>query len=299
MKASPLSVVSNRFEDGAFERNLTARRMLPSSRTRSSGQNPVRCDADSTAGVPSDKLESTGYRLIGFDIVDEGNPSNLNPFRLAAEVKKSTDDMRTTKPKSESYKAFEPSTKQPAICVETPLVNGGVKETWVIVNESNELHNFHIHQVKFKVEEILELGTGVGAPISVLAGGFHDTFPINAKGRIKISIKFDRPEQLGRYFFHCHILEHEDRGMMARIQVIDSSNPPSAAGSVRSKSAQASNSIYGSKQALRINQSPTAVPTKVSIPSAPHVATLVSAATPSLRDRFGREIKQDVCLTPR
>ncbi len=38
-------------------------------------------------------------------------------------------------------------------------------------------------------------------------------------GRATIQIKFSRAEQVGEFVFHCHILEHEDKGMMARIVV--------------------------------------------------------------------------------
>ncbi|ABS66339.1 multicopper oxidase type 2 [Xanthobacter versatilis] len=39
-------------------------------------------------------------------------------------------------------------------------------------------------------------------------------------GSIDVRIDFNRPEQVGRYVFHCHILEHEDLGMMASIRVL-------------------------------------------------------------------------------
>ena len=35
----------------------------------------------------------------------------------------------------------------------------------------------------------------------------------------QISMVFDKPEQVGDFVFHCHILEHEDKGMMKRITV--------------------------------------------------------------------------------
>lgn len=38
-------------------------------------------------------------------------------------------------------------------------------------------------------------------------------------GRVTILVNFDRAEQVGDFVYHCHILEHEDGGMMARVQV--------------------------------------------------------------------------------
>jgi FtsP/CotA-like multicopper oxidase with cupredoxin domain len=36
-----------------------------------------------------------------------------------------------------------------------------------------------------------------------------------------MSVRFDRPEQVGTFVFHCHILEHEDKGMMNTITIFD------------------------------------------------------------------------------
>ena len=47
--------------------------------------------------------------------------------------------------------------------------------------------------------------------------GTHDTFPVPPMGYIDIEVSFNRPEQVGEYVFHCHILEHEDAGMMGKI----------------------------------------------------------------------------------
>lgn len=49
--------------------------------------------------------------------------------------------------------------------------------------------------------------------------GVHDTFPVPPMGYIDIDVLFDKPEHVGEYVFHCHILEHEDAGMMGKIVV--------------------------------------------------------------------------------
>jgi FtsP/CotA-like multicopper oxidase with cupredoxin domain len=48
----------------------------------------------------------------------------------------------------------------------------------------------------------------------------HDNYPLPPRARVFVMIKFDGPK-LGRFVFHCHILEHEDKGMMATIGVTD------------------------------------------------------------------------------
>jgi len=139
----------------------------------------------------------------------------------------------------------------------------GSEEVWELVNTTDEMHNFHIHQTKFRLadarldkgvpaglEPIVQSGEdcaanpgkvafcdpqGIVAPTVAETGGatqvaladaWHDTIPVpprNAKGepgRVFVSIPFKAPEQVGRFVFHCHILEHEDAGMMAPIEVI-------------------------------------------------------------------------------
>lgn len=94
-------------------------------------------------------------------------------------------------------------------------VNAGDKETWVIANESEELHNFHLHQTRFDV--IGEFDPLKGRPqyINLQA----DSYPVPIGGWIKIKVKFGEG-QVGELVYHCHILEHEDKGMMAHISVL-------------------------------------------------------------------------------
>lgn len=60
------------------------------------------------------------------------------------------------------------------------------------------------------------------APASVSKAvdyGMHDTFPVPPMGYIDIDVLLNKPEQVGEYVFHCHILEHEDAGMMGKLVV--------------------------------------------------------------------------------
>lgn len=170
-------------------------------------------------------------------------------------------------------------------------------EHWRIYNLSAQIHNFHIHQMKFKVLtvrgaactlqkpllpgitgkafDLIDTATGYlpehlgtdmlkdvldeqcvktyaevfhdvpasfklvetapqtdatttrSAPMvtaALEAGaapnyGMHDTFPVPPMGYIDVELGFTKPEQAGEYVFHCHILEHEDAGMMGKIVV--------------------------------------------------------------------------------
>ena len=94
----------------------------------------------------------------------------------------------------------------------------GAVEEWTIVNVAQELHLFHIHQGDFQVTSI----NGVPVPFT----GYQDSviLPINDQNWTTVTIifPFNKPYLLGKFVFHCHILAHEDNGMMAVVEVINS-----------------------------------------------------------------------------
>jgi len=81
-------------------------------------------------------------------------------------------------------------------------------EEWTLRNTSFEFHPFHIHTNDFLIEKV----NGKPVPID----GFHDTVPIPPHGSVVIRMRFRT--FTGRAVFHCHILFHEDHGMMGIIQ---------------------------------------------------------------------------------
>ena len=98
-------------------------------------------------------------------------------------------------------------------------VRQGTVEDWIIENRSLETHVFHLHQVHFT---LLERN---GKPVKKHERQGLDTVNVgfwNNKGAypsIKIRVDF-RGADVGKFVYHCHILEHEDHGMMAIVQVI-------------------------------------------------------------------------------
>lgn len=87
----------------------------------------------------------------------------------------------------------------------------GAVEMWTIKNESDELHDFHIHQGGFQLVEV----NGVPQPLD----GYYDTVNVPVRGEIKVIIPFTEPTDVGKFVYHCHLLSHEDKGMMATIEV--------------------------------------------------------------------------------
>jgi FtsP/CotA-like multicopper oxidase with cupredoxin domain len=91
-------------------------------------------------------------------------------------------------------------------------VKFGAVEEWTIRNDADELHSFHIHQAPFQVTEI----NGV----SQAPDGYRDIVDVPIGGSVKVVIPFTNPVIVGRFVYHCHILSHEDKGMMATIEVV-------------------------------------------------------------------------------
>ena len=92
-----------------------------------------------------------------------------------------------------------------------PLVRvkvGGLQH-WRIVNSTHELHPFHIHQVHFLAYK--ENGNVSDSP------EWLDTVNVPYDGSVDLIMDFTDPIIRGVSLFHCHLLSHEDKGMMAKI----------------------------------------------------------------------------------
>ncbi|MGH6826382.1 multicopper oxidase domain-containing protein [Methyloceanibacter sp.] len=152
------------------------------------------------------------------------------------------------------------------VCIRLDPGGSSHKQLWVLANNTGSLHNFHIHQMKFRLAKASELcahkidppkpshtcpdrsehpstpqecsepdqnfyiddlkpsqscpddlkpsQADVGAEAK-----WHDTIPMPPGKSVFLIMSFDAKEQVGRFVFHCHILKHEDRGLMAPIEV--------------------------------------------------------------------------------
>ena len=133
-----------------------------------------------------------------------------------------------------------------------PSHKSSQQQLWVLHNTTGDLHNFHIHQMKFRLATGDELGTRFkikldGVPSEVCGDGspppcakgpvyrlydarpenentrWHDTIPVppdpETGVKVYVIMSFVAEEQIGRYVYHCHILKHEDSGLMAPIEV--------------------------------------------------------------------------------
>ncbi len=104
-------------------------------------------------------------------------------------------------------KVYNPNFKTPDITVQE-----GTTEEWTVENRTQEVHAFHIHQIHFLVED---------SPDSSDQGMLRDTInvPVGKSVKLKMDFRGVGNSIAGTFVYHCHILEHEDKGMMAPIEV--------------------------------------------------------------------------------
>ena len=130
---------------------------------------------------------------------DANNPNSATDFFLTVD--------------GEEPRAFDPAATQPNI-----VVKHGDVEDWIIENRSSELHAFHIHQLHFILVGFN--GMSVNEPF------LRDTVNVPYyNGRalqypsVRLRMDFRDPNAVGTLVYHCHLLEHEDGGMMGTVRV--------------------------------------------------------------------------------
>jgi FtsP/CotA-like multicopper oxidase with cupredoxin domain len=130
---------------------------------------------------------------------DPNNPNSATEFYLTVD--------------GQTPMQFDPASTTPNI-----VVKQGDVEDWIIENRSTELHAFHIHQIHFQLVE------WSGRPIS--EPFLRDTVNVPYfNGRmlqypsVRLRMDFRDPNTVGTFVYHCHLLEHEDGGMMGIIRV--------------------------------------------------------------------------------
>jgi FtsP/CotA-like multicopper oxidase with cupredoxin domain len=132
-------------------------------------------------------------------LLDPGNPGSAVEFYLTVE--------------GQTPAVFDPQAGSPNI-----IAKQGTVEDWIIENRSTELHAFHIHQLHFMLLEYL--GMPVNEPF------LRDTVNVPyltdralSYPSVKLRMDFRSPNAVGTFVYHCHLLEHEDGGMMGLIRV--------------------------------------------------------------------------------
>jgi FtsP/CotA-like multicopper oxidase with cupredoxin domain len=89
-------------------------------------------------------------------------------------------------------------------------------EVWEVRNADDEYHNFHVHDVQFQVLDVD--GRRPGAELS----GWKDTVYLPPGRTVRLAMRFtDYADADTPYMYHCHLLQHEDNGMMGQFVVVE------------------------------------------------------------------------------
>lgn len=94
------------------------------------------------------------------------------------------------------------------------VVPAGATEVWAVDNIVFS-HNFHIHDAAFTILDIN------GKPPPANMAGWKDTVFLGNHAKVTLAVKFGTSaDPLVPYVYHCHLLRHEDRGMMGQFTVV-------------------------------------------------------------------------------
>jgi suppressor of ftsI len=95
------------------------------------------------------------------------------------------------------------------------VVPAGATEIWEVFNPSIP-HSFHIHEASFQIIDI----DGEAPP--AYARGRKDTVYVEPGTRVRLAVRFgEHTDPETPYMYHCHMLEHEDKGMMGQFVIVE------------------------------------------------------------------------------
>jgi FtsP/CotA-like multicopper oxidase with cupredoxin domain len=146
------------------------------------------------------------------DVQDPNDPNSPTKFYLTVD--------------GQTPATFDPASETPNI-----VVRQGDVEDWIIENRSTELHAFHIHQIHFEVIEWLGLTVNEPYLRDTVNVPFYSPSAMQNYPTVRLRMDFRDPNTVGTFVYHCHLLDHEDGGMMGLIRVepatANSGNAPS------------------------------------------------------------------------
>ena len=101
------------------------------------------------------------------------------------------------------------------------VVTVGATELWSVTNGMSMPHSFHVHDVQFQVVSI------AGRPPSPELAGWKDTVYLRPQEEYRLIMRFtDYSDPDFPYMYHCHLLWHEDQGMMGQFVVVKPGQQP-------------------------------------------------------------------------
>jgi FtsP/CotA-like multicopper oxidase with cupredoxin domain len=132
-------------------------------------------------------------------LLEPNNPNSATEFYITVE--------------GQTPAQFDPKSGVPNI-----IAKQGTVEDWIIENRSNELHAFHIHQLHFMLLDYRRKTVNEPFLRDTVNVPYYDGKALEYPS-VRLRMDFRDPNTVGDFVYHCHLLEHEDGGMMGLIRV--------------------------------------------------------------------------------
>ncbi|KAB2898524.1 MAG: multicopper oxidase domain-containing protein, partial [Kofleriaceae bacterium] len=175
-------------------------------------------------GNVADALDRTTFELMTFE-VGAAPATSLTPPTTLPPIERLTADQATV------VRPIVLSMTGPSVAINgarmTELgdavpaainfrIPNGTVERWDVSNDSFMLHPLHLHNRHFQILDI------DGQPPPIHLAGWKDTVLVAPGQVVRLMVRFDGTSNATLpYMFHCHILEHEDMGMMGQFYLVD------------------------------------------------------------------------------
>lgn len=161
---------------------------------------PTVTDAELTSSKPGEPAQTMEFSIVQVDVPDPANPGK---------TVKQTNFQVDNHP-------YDPKQARTLVL--------GRSEEWKLTSISGS-HPFHIHVNPFQIDRILDANdkdvsvAGSGdTSYDGLKGTWRDTLWVKNGFRLFVRTRYER--YIGEYVLHCHILDHEDQGMMQNVRVV-------------------------------------------------------------------------------
>ncbi len=180
---------------------------------------PLYQNAGASAAVKSANNENGAAPSTELPWLGDTRPARTRKLYFSEVAERPDDPSSPTKfyitVDGEKPELFDPNATAPNI-----IVHQGDVEDWIIENRTRELHAFHIHQIHFLLVE------WNGVPLEepylrdTVNVAYWDGQSKDYPG-VKLRMDFRDKRIVGIFPYHCHLLEHEDGGMMGTVQVLE------------------------------------------------------------------------------
>ena len=171
----------------------------------------------------ADDLDRTTFEIATFEVGAAPSSTIAPPGELDPIVRMTAADAARTRPielamamGSVSLNGVQMTGLEPVPAAISFAIPVGDVELWEVRNTSGMAHPFHVHNRHFQVLDI------DGVPPATPLAGWKDTVLVAPGQLVRLLLPFDGTADPDfPYMFHCHILEHEDHGMMGRFFLVD------------------------------------------------------------------------------